>query len=99
MSSAAPASQAQLWDYKDPDAILDYSVDWTPWLAGNTISSVIWTITSGTVVKVSQGNTDTIATIRLSGGQLNEVCLIICHVICANGEEEDQTCKLPIKGR
>ena len=33
---------------KDPDAVLDYTIDWALWLAsGETISTSVWTIPSG----------------------------------------------------
>ena len=36
---------------KDPDAVLDYSVDWSLWLAGDTISSSEWLLDDGGVLE------------------------------------------------
>ena len=32
---------------KDPDAILDYAFDWSPWLNGDEISTSDWYVDSG----------------------------------------------------
>ena len=37
-----------IWPNKDPDELLDYSVDWTDIAVGFTISSVIWSVRSNT---------------------------------------------------
>jgi len=47
------------WPIKDPDEQLDYSVDWSRFLVGATISSVVW------FVKTNTFNTKT----TLAGGQ------------------------------
>ena len=31
---------------KDPDAVLDYYLDWGPWLAGDTIVTSAWAATA-----------------------------------------------------
>tara|TARA_R110002124_G_scaffold144945_1_gene310099 strand:- start:16 stop:567 length:552 start_codon:yes stop_codon:yes gene_type:complete len=36
------------WPVKDPDEQLDYSVDWSRFLVGATISSVVWHVKSNT---------------------------------------------------
>jgi len=41
------------WPPKDPNEILDYSVDWSRWLAGATISSVIWYVDDASNVKTA----------------------------------------------
>lgn len=53
---------------KDPDATLDYTVDWSDWLdTGETISSSSFSVPSG-ITKASESNTTTSATVWLSGG-------------------------------
>lgn len=44
------------WPNKDPDETLDYSVDWSRWLNGATISSVVWYVdnSSGTKTATQQ---------------------------------------------
>ena len=49
----------------DPDAILDYAVDWADWLAeasGDTLSSCTWTVTGGTATLANAATGGTPAT-------------------------------------
>ena len=52
---------------KDPNASLDYTVDWSAWLGSDTISAVTWTLETG-ITKAAQSNTTTAATVWVSGG-------------------------------
>jgi hypothetical protein len=53
---------------KDPNAVLDYEIDWTDWLTGGeTISTATWTVSSG-ITKDSESNSTTKAKVWLSGG-------------------------------
>lgn len=75
---------------KDPEAILDYMIDWTDWLAGDTIVSAVWTIPAGlTVVTDSHDNTTT--TVWLSGGTLGTTYTGKVHIVTSAGREEDHT--------
>lgn len=57
---------------KDPDAVLDYAIDWSEWLAtGETINTSTWTTPAG-ITEDSESETGTVATIWLSGGTAGE---------------------------
>jgi flagellar capping protein FliD len=99
------------WANKDPDEILDYSVDWSRFLGAATISSVAWSvdnssnvktaITAGTTVNgiqnVSQTNTNTVATINLGLGTLNEEYKFYCRITDSTGSIAERVIKLRIK--
>lgn len=99
------------WANKDPDEILDYSVDWSRFLGTATISSVAWyvdnasgaktAITSGATVNgiqnVSQTNTNTVATINLGLGTLNEEYKFYCRMTDSTGSIAERVIKLRIK--
>jgi len=51
------------------------------------------------LVKVSDANTSTTTTIRLSGGVVGTTYAVTNHVVLSNGEEDDWTMKLKIKER
>ena len=53
--------------YKDPDSILDYSIDWTLWLGADNVSSITWTVATG-LTQTATSNTTKTGTIWLSGG-------------------------------
>ena len=52
--------------WKDPDSVLDYTVDWSRWLGSDTISTSAWTVDG--ITKDSDSSTTTTTTIWVSGG-------------------------------
>lgn len=88
------------WSPKDPDEVLDYRVRWTAALQeGETITSSAFTIAQGTVVKDSDTIDGTETVIWLSGGTLNEMCLINNHITTSMGREYDETMRLRIRSK
>ena len=85
---------------KDPQAVLDYTFDWAPWLTpiGDTIVAVVWTL-SGTLAKVSQSNTTTTATAFISGGTLGETETLTCRITTAGGRTDERSILLHIVNR
>ena len=83
---------------KDPDANLDFSIDWTDWLdvVSDTISSVVWTVPSG-ITKTDESNTTTVATIWLSGGTVGTKYAIVGRITTAAGRVDDRTIEIVIK--
>ena len=75
---------------KDPDAKLDYEIDWTSWLNGDTIDSSAWIVPTG-ITKESDAHDDTSTTIWLSGGSVGEVYNITNRITTAGGRIEDRT--------
>lgn len=80
---------------KDPDAVLDYFIDWEDWLEpySDTLASATWTLTGG-IVEKSSSITDTVATIWLDNDPVLDEgteCTATCHIVTAAGREEDQT--------
>lgn len=84
---------------KDPDAVLDYSVDWGSlgWLiGGDTISAVTWTVPAG-ITKTSQTNSTTVATAWLSGGTAGVDYDVVCHITTAGGRQDDRTLRIQVR--
>ena len=75
---------------KDPDAVLDYTVDWETWLDSDTISASSWTIPAG-LTEDSDTFGDSTATVWLSSGTAGGNYSITNHITTAAGREEDQT--------
>lgn len=86
------------WPAKDPDAVLDYSVDWTDWLDGDTISTSAWTVPSG-ITQTSASTTTLITTIWLSGGSGGRTYEIKNRIVTAAGRTEERTIRLPVRTR
>lgn len=85
---------------KDPDAVLDYTFDWEPWLtpATDTITGVTWVPDDGLTVDSSQ-NTTTTATAFISGGTAGETLRLTCRITTAGGRTDDRTITFKIVNR
>lgn len=77
---------------KDPDATLDYMVDWSDWLAplADVIVSVLWVPSAGITVE-SFSNTSATATAFVSGGVVDVDEFLTCRITTAGGRTDDRT--------
>jgi len=69
---------------KDPNAILDYQINWSTWLGSDTILTSTWIVPTG-ITKDDESVTTTTATIWLSGGTAGESYRVV-NRITTNGE-------------
>lgn len=83
---------------KDPDAVLDFQVDWEDWLGSDTISSSSWTVQTG-ITKDSDTYSLTTATVWLSGGSPNTVYYVTNRIVTSGGRTEDRTLYIKVKER
>lgn len=83
---------------KDPNAVVDYSIDWATWLGADTIATSTWTVPTG-ITTAASSNTTTTATLWLSGGTLGQRYLCTNHVVTAGGREEDQSIMVVMESR
>lgn len=83
---------------KDPDAVLDYTIDWGPWLGDDTITSVSW-VADADITVDSETNTTTTATVWLSGGTVGARHELTCSIVTAAGREDDRTIAIIIRER
>jgi len=79
---------------KDPNAVLDYSIDWSSWLAtGETITVSTWTVSIGITVDSNNfSGTDTV--VWLSGGTAGSDYEGTNHITTSVGREDDRTITL-----
>ena len=102
------------WPNKDPDEILDYSIDWSRFLSGASLSSVTWfvddadgvktqLIPSGQLVKgiqlISATNTDKVATARLGSGDNNIEYQFYCRTADTNGLVVERKVRLRVRNK
>jgi len=83
---------------KDPDAVLDYAVDWSRWLAGDEIVTSEWTVPSG-LTKVSDSKTTTKATVWLSGGTAGQSYTVTNRITTTGGRTEERSFAIRIEER
>lgn len=99
------------WPNKDPDETLDYSVDWSRFLSGATISSCSWFVdnSSGVKTAITAGNTvngiqnvaqtisGSVATINLGLGTNNTEYKVYCRITDSSGNVSERVVRLRIK--
>ena len=81
---------------KDPDEIKDYVVNWSALLDTDTISLSTWILPVG-ITSLSESNTDTAASIFLTGGTAGETYLLNNRIVTDGGRTYDRTLKLKMK--
>lgn len=86
---------------KDPDAVLDFPVDWSSWLPdGDTIESATVTAETGIVVdSFSVVNSGTAVVAWLSGGTTDERYVVTYHIVTVEGREDDRSITVVIRER
>ena len=77
---------------KDPQAVLDYTIDWTKWLdeVSDTIATSTWTVPTG-LTKVTESNTSKLATVWLSGGTVGTNYTVTNRITTAGGRTDDRS--------
>jgi len=94
-----------LWITKDPEAILTYSLDWSDWLNnGETISSSTFTVEnisgdSDPLSKVSQSSSDTVATVKVSGGTSGNIYKVYDQITTSGGLTERRYFRIKVETR
>lgn len=81
---------------KDPDAKLDYYINWTSWLAGDTISLSTWVSTDGVTLS-AETVLGGVTRVWVDGGTAGAVVALTNHITTAAGREEDRTLYLVIR--
>jgi hypothetical protein len=82
---------------KDPDAVLDYQWNWASWLSdGDTIASATVTAPTGLTVD-SITATSSAVTAWLSGGTAGTSYRVTCHIVTADGREDDRSITIIVR--
>jgi len=85
---------------KDPNAVLDYSVDWSAWLAGDQISSSEWVLEDGAQLEqVTDTFTPTKTTVWLRGGIAGTTYLVTNRIVTSGGRTDDRTISVKVEDR
>jgi hypothetical protein len=85
---------------KDPDATLDYPVDWESWLDDDTISASEWVLEDGLTIgtgDIAPSFTGTVATAFIAGGTVGTTYLVTNRITTAGGRIDDRSFRLKIK--
>ena len=87
------------WPSKDPGEVLDYQIDWSALLDGDTIDSSTFDVLSGSVVVDSSSIDNVTTTVWLSGGTLNETCTVENTIETVIGRIFQQSVRIRIRER
>lgn len=99
------------WPNKDPDEVLDYSVDWSRYLNGATITSYSWYVDNADGVKtllpaggvvngiqnVAQTSSGAIVTIHLGLGTNNKEYKFYSRINDSTGSISERVVRLRVK--
>jgi hypothetical protein len=84
---------------KDPDAVLDYSIDWSTWLqTGDEIASATWTVPTGIVLD-SQDESTTRTVAWLSSGTAGVNYDLGCLITTTSGRLDERTITIKVRER
>ena len=71
---------------KDPSAVLDFSIDWSGWLAsGDSISTSTWSVATGITDDGGSTNVAGVTTVWLSGGTAGSAYDVTNTIVTADG--------------
>lgn len=85
---------------KDPSAILDYSFDWTSWLATNeAISTATITVPTGITLYQAAQISAGVVTFWLSGGTSGNFYPIECTISTSQGRADSRSFQLTCQQR
>lgn len=78
---------------KDPNAALDYTIDWSDWLGADVIAASTWTVASpaGGLVSTTPAYTNTAAKTWLSGGTAGQVVRVTNRITTSLGRIDDRS--------
>lgn len=86
---------------KDPDATLDYTIDWARWMdTSDFISSSTWIAESGiTIVPASESFTNTTTTVFISGGSPGQTYKITNRITTNGNRIDERSFELRVRER
>ena len=82
---------------KDPEANLRFTVDWSDWLSGDTITTSTWPSPPSGITVVSSSNDTTTATVKVSGGTHGVDYDLVNRIITAGGDTDERTIRIQVR--
>jgi hypothetical protein len=84
-------SAYKIFDDYDPDAKLDYTIDWERWLGDDVIFDSTWAVDIDSLILYDDDATTTTTVIWVQGGVAGTDYRVTNHIVTAAGREQDQT--------
>lgn len=89
-------SELLVWPDKDPTDVLDYSINWSGRLSGDTILTSSFDVPAG-LTKDAETNTNETSTLWLSGGTAGISYTITCTVTTAAGRTWQESVRIVVR--
>lgn len=86
----------------DPQAVLDYYVDWSAWLGdGETITDATWAVSgnTGAAPTVDPITSTTTPGVWVSEAALGDRLTLTCHIVTSETREDDRSITLAVVQR
>lgn len=86
---------------KDPDATLDYPMDWGAWLdaaGGDRIQTSTWTLAAG-IANAGETNSGTMAVIWLAGGTAGSSYIVSNRIVTVGGRTDERSIQINVVNR
>ena len=87
-----------VWPFKDPDEILDYSIEWAARLSPDTIITSTWLVPTG-ITKNSDGIIGSVTFAWLSGGTIGTKYTLTNRIVTSGSRTMDQSVDIKVKAR
>lgn len=88
---------------KDPDAVLDYAVDWAAdYLDGDALAQSEWSVSpdeSGGIAVVGSRIEPGVAIVQVGGGIAGRIYRLTNHVVLVSGREDDRSIMIRVEER
>lgn len=84
---------------KDPNAVLDYSIEWSKWLGSDQIATSAWTGSDPALEITNESNTATRTTVWLSGGAVGQSYTVTNQITTVGGRTDDRSFTIQVQDR
>ena len=84
---------------KDPNAVLDYSIEWSKWLAGDQIQTSAWSVSDPVIEATNDSRTATRTTVWLSGGAAGQAYTVTNHITTSGGRTDERSFLVQVQDR
>lgn len=86
---------------QDPQARLDYDINWGPWLGADTITSATASVTptGSMVIDGAVEKTTTVTKVWVKGGIPGNKYTVTVHIVTAGNREDDRSIEITVRER
>jgi hypothetical protein len=84
---------------KDPNAVLDYSVDWSKWLAGDQIQTSSWSVSDPALEAADDSSTTTRTVVWLAGGVTGRSYTVTNRITTSGGRTDERSLVIQVQDR